>query len=336
MRTPLVLIAAAVVVLSAFSQVEADRDGDGMSDALEQSLLVQFVPQFMVSVRDCAGIPAEINPGDGPPTVKAENGAIYGQVFPLSDPAAQPIAEIHYYDLWARDCGADGHSLDAEHIAVLVQASGPVLATATWKARYWYAAAHEHTVCDVSQIARASTLHAETHGARVWISEGKHAGFLSPTFCKHGCGNDKCSDVARLTVPRLINLGEPGRPLNGSGWISSPLWPLAAEMAETDFPPPVVARLDRLPLTNIARFNSGRHPLQGIIAISSHVNRRLKAGAGNTVSALGAAGSSIGDLFFESCRKTAHALQTSVAHIGRFLHISGSPPLTTARNGGNN
>ena len=35
-----------------------------------------------------------------------------------------------------------------------------------WKAVYWYAAAHENTVCDVSQIARAKTLHAEEHGRK--------------------------------------------------------------------------------------------------------------------------------------------------------------------------
>ena len=164
------LLAPAVLRNAAAQESEqkaaADSDHDGMSDALEQALLIQFVPAFMVGRHDCSEIPAEFAPDMKTPTVKAEDGTIYGQVFPAKSSSGDlPTAEIHYYHLWKRDCGPHGHPLDTEHVAVLVRASDGNLDSARWKAIYWYAAAHENTVCDVSQIARASTIHAEELGA---------------------------------------------------------------------------------------------------------------------------------------------------------------------------
>ena len=118
--------------------------------------------------------------------------------------------ELHYYHLWRQDCGEHGHPLDTEHVAVLIQASGAIEVEATWKALYWYAAAHEQTVCDVSQIARASTLRAEDKGAQVWISPGKHASYLDARLCQRGCGADVCEAMVPLQAGRVINLGEPG------------------------------------------------------------------------------------------------------------------------------
>ena len=40
-----------------------DSDGDGLSDALEQALLEQFRPQFMIGRGDCAKVPAEFLAG---------------------------------------------------------------------------------------------------------------------------------------------------------------------------------------------------------------------------------------------------------------------------------
>ncbi len=211
---------------------QVDSDQDGMSDALEQALLVQFRPTFMVGQRDCSSHPAEFRPGVHKPQPESDNGTIYGQVFPThSSVSALPTAEIHYYHLWRTDCGAHGHPLDTEHVSVLVRASGNHLATPSWKALYWYSAAHENTVCDVSQIARASTLHAEDHGAQVWISPGKHASYLNQTLCHGGCGADKCANMVALAPGKLINLGEIGQPMNGSLFISSAAWPLARKMA---------------------------------------------------------------------------------------------------------
>ena len=105
----------------------ADSDHDGLSDQLEQSLLTQFAPKFSIGVQDCAGLPAEFTPGLREPAPAAEDGTIYGQVSPVKvaeDRSRWPKSTS--IDLWDRDCGAHGHPLDTEHVAVLVEASGTI------------------------------------------------------------------------------------------------------------------------------------------------------------------------------------------------------------------
>lgn len=331
-----------------------DSDHDGLSDTLEQHLLEQFAPTFMVGQHDCSVIPAEFTPGLLVPQVLHDNGTIYGQAFlaPGTGDHAT-LAELHFYHLWRKDCGGHGHPLDTEHVAVLVQASDTHLHTATWHALYWYAAAHENTVCDVSQIARASTLAAVDHGATVWISPGKHASYLNPALCRRGCGADRCEDMVALTPTRLINLGEPQHPMNGSTFIASSAWPLLAKMSATNFPAAPLTRLAALPDTDIAWFNPGRHPAQGIIAHSSSTEAVLASGDRNTVTALslagastgsalstteastagalGTAGASTGNALDHTLQNTRKALSTSTRHVGKALHLTANPSPTTPR-----
>ena len=83
-----------------------DSDADGLSDALEQRLLIQFEPTFMTGRQDCSNVPAEFEPGVKTPAVKSENGTIYGQVFPAKGSTGErPLVEIHFYHLWRKDCG---------------------------------------------------------------------------------------------------------------------------------------------------------------------------------------------------------------------------------------
>jgi len=314
-----------------------DSDGDGMSDSLEQALLIQFAPAFMVARNDCSEIPAEFEPNVKTPTVRTEDGTIYGQVFPAkSSVDGLPVAEIHYYHLWKRDCGPHGHHLDTEHVSVLVSAADSHSKSEEWKAVYWYAAAHENTVCNVSQITRASTLHAENHGARVWISPGKHASYLNETLCRAGCGADKCVDMVALKPGKIVNLGEPAHPMNGSDFIASGEWPLMNKMSNTDFPPEPIARLNHLPDTDIAWFNAGRHPAQGIIANSSSTEQVIANGARNTTSALAITGTSTntaisvtkdstGNALQQSYKQTKHGLGATARHVAEALHLTRKP-----------
>jgi hypothetical protein len=323
---------------------QIDSDHDGLSDALEQELLAKFAPSFMVAEHDCSIRPAAFLPDMQTPVVQVDNGTIYGQVFPAKEASDySTVVEIHYYHLWRKDCGGHGHPLDTEHAAVLVRASDTHLATATWKALYWYAAAHENTVCDVSQIARAVTLHAEDHGATVWMSPGKHASYLSETLCRGGCGADRCEKMVPLSTTSLINLGEPSHPMNGSLFISSKEWPLMAKMTSSNFPSAAVARLNQLPETDIAWFNAGRHPAQGVIARSSVTEQAIAGGGRNTTTAislagastsdalstasdstgdaLSAAGDSTGNALQKSYRHTRNALGSSARRVGQALYI---------------
>jgi hypothetical protein len=321
-----------------------DSDGDGLSDALEMALLTQFAPSFQIAVKDCSGKPAEFWPNNIRPSVLAEDGVIYGQVFKeTSAEGSLPVVEIHYYHLWKEDCGRREHSLDTEHVAVMVQGSESDLSQARWKAMYWYAAAHEDTVCDASQIARASTLRAEEHGPKVWVSRGKHASYLNETLCRRGCGADACDRTFGLGRVRIVNLGEVGHPMNGSAFIASPLWPLKGKMETSNFPEGVLAKLNEMPETEIAWFNAGRHPVQGVIAVSGVTEDALarsgantedalaRSGANTTAAisvaqdstgeALAAAGGATGAAMQKSYHATAHAVTESGKKVGSALGI---------------
>ncbi len=230
---PLILAAAAIALGSGLG----DGDNDGIADELEQRLLIRFQPRFLVSAGDCATAPAEFVPGIASPTVKAANGTIYGQAFPTAGGI-----ELHYYHLWSRDCGRRGHPLDAEHVSVLLKHKGQ----SDFQARYWYAAAHEDTLCDVSSAARAEDLKAVEDRPEIWISRGKHASFLRYDLCGGGCGAERCDRPKALAVARIVNIGEHGAPLNGAAWVASSAWPLAAKM-ESDFSPEVIDAIERAP-----------------------------------------------------------------------------------------
>src|ERR1700722_20585369 len=89
----------------------ADSDHDGMSDVLEQALLIQFEPVFMVGRHDCSETPAEFHPDVRTPEPEQENGTIYGQVFPAKTSTdARPVEEVHYYHIWKTDWGPNGHA----------------------------------------------------------------------------------------------------------------------------------------------------------------------------------------------------------------------------------
>ena len=319
------------------SHSQIDSDQDGMSDSLEQALLAQFAPAFMVARNDCSKLPAEFIPSLKTPTAAAEDGTIYGQVTPAKSFAGNiPVVEIRYYHLWNSDCGPHGHHLDTEHVSVLVSAYGNEPGSSEWRAIYWYAAAHENTVCDVSQITRASTLQAEKHGPKVWISQGKHASYLNKALCNAGCGADKCADMVPLPPGKIVNLGEPAHPMNGSVFISSSEWPLIGKMSGTDFPPEPIARLNQLPETDIAWFNAGKHPAQRTIAVSNSTAQVIAGGASNTTSALSTAATSTdtaisvaqdntGNAIQKSYRRTKHGLGVSARHVGEALHLTKKP-----------
>jgi hypothetical protein len=139
-----------------------------------------------------------------------------------------------------------------------------------------------------------------------------------------------------LKSARVINLGEPGHPMNGSVFQSSSAWPLEFKMEHTNFPAEPVARLERLPATEVAWFNPGRHPAQGVIAVSAATGGGIQKGVSETGAALGTAndstsdaislaGDSTGNALGKSYRKTVHALATSARHVGKALRPSNKP-----------
>jgi hypothetical protein len=285
-----------------YARAELQVGSDELSAATEDRLLQQFQPQMMISRHDCSDEPAEFVPAMARPTVAREDGTIYGQVFRRVD--ARDEVELHFYHLWRRDCGEMGHALDTEHVSVLLREEAP----GVWRALYWYAAAHEDTICDASQMTRASTLHAETHGATVWISAGKHASFLDRELCRRGCGGDRCGDEVALKVPKVVSLGSVAAPMHGAVWVRSPEWPLEVKMRRSDFTAARVARVERLAKTDIAWAEPARRPGQAVIL-----------GGSSAVNGVAVGGRSADTALVLADDKTGGALETAGVHTRRAL-----------------
>jgi hypothetical protein len=304
-----------------------DSDQDGLSDVLEQELLVRFAPQFQSDPQDCAGVPASFVPDLHNPVVAAEDVTVYGQATPRTLAGVpDPLVELRYFHLWRKDCGRMGHPLDTEHVSVLIQRRADAHGTQDWRALYWYAAAHEDTVCDASQVTRASTLGAENDGAQVWISRGKHASFLNQELCRRGCGGDKCGSMQPLRVSRIVNLGEERNPMNGSLWIASAVWPFAAKMTRTDFDAETLARLQSLPASDIAWVNPSKRPAQATIAAGNSTAEALGTGNRDTDAAISLAGGATGNALGTTYGKVTQALKQSVHGVGHALHGESHTP----------
>ncbi len=293
----------------------ADQDRDGLDDQLEQRLLEQFVPQFETSRNECDIAPAEFVRDVEHPATQLRNGTIYGQAFPR-----QSRVELHYYHLWNRDCGRAGHALDAEHVSALLENAG-----GKWKALYWYAAAHEGTACDVSSGAKAGDVAGTDRGPQVWISEGKHASYLDPGACKWGCGGDKCSAAQPLKIARIVNLGEPGAALNGSRWIHSPRWPLAAKM-KPDFTDTLVWLLEERKRGGVYTLNAYLRPTQGAMLGGDSTLDALDISGRKTGYALSTAGVATGRALDQSARNVGSALRMAALGTGRSLAFAQSTP----------
>lgn len=275
----------------------ADLDRDSLDDATEQTLLEEFLPRFYLSKGECDLAPAEFDSRSAEPRLLARNGVIYGQAFPVASADGSRRVELHYHHLWSRDCGRGGHPLDAEHVSALVSES-----SGRWRADYWLAAAHEGTVCDRG-MARPAGVEAR---AEVWISARKHASFLSAAECNRGgCGGDSCLDPRKLTVPRVVNLGQPGALMPGMRWAASPQWQLLTKMGP-DFSPPLLARLDAADgLVPTAASVRGVHTT---LAVGNKPVTALDTAAAKTGSALDASASGTGNF-----------LKRAARGVGRFL-----------------
>jgi hypothetical protein len=294
----------------------ADLDRDGIPDRLEQQLLERFLPRFLISVRECDALPAQFQPGSEKPALVAKDGTIYGRVSPAATSGA---IEVQFYHLWWRDCGRRGHQFDVEHVSVLLRPAG----ADDWVAAYWYASAHQDTVCDAGNAARAAVLGAEQRGAQVWISRGKHASFLSADLCKGGCGGDKCGEMKPFTPPRVINFGEPGASLNGAVWGNSPELPLALKL-KSDFSPGIVAQLeDDLP-RKVASANGSKRTTQAFILASSSTADALETGNRRTGRALAKADASTTNALGRSKDKAGRSLGRAARAVRRFLGAGGA------------
>jgi hypothetical protein len=309
-------LAALLLGTSAASVLAFDRDGDGIEDELEQALLERFLPRFFIDERECAGRPSEFLPFSNEPRASERNGTIYAGASPSSALGPdQTAVELHYYHLWDLDCGGlNGRELDVEHVSALVTAASREGNASEWRARYWYAAAHEGTVCDASNAARADALDAAETGPTIWISRAKHASFLSEDLCRQrGCGGDACGQMVPLPTGSPRNVGEAGAPLGGALWIDSSLWPLR-EKLETDFDRELLDRLDTGEDAIVARIHGHWRPAQFSLSIG-----------GDALGALDSAGDGGGGAVEEADEQIRSALGKTLRAIGQAFEWMAKP-----------
>ena len=172
---------------------------------------------------------------------------------------------------------------------------------------------------------------------KIYWARGQFAmqfSYLNEELCQRGCGADRCEEMVPLRIERIVNLGEPDRPMNGSLFISSSRWPLREKMESTNFPARAIARLEALPDLDIAWSNAGRHPAQSVIAAGGSTQNGIARGGRDTDSALATAGdstdvaisvakNSTGNALGNSYRKTVHALGTASRKVGNA--VGGTP-----------
>ena len=308
------------------TEAPKDSDRDGLTDSLEDALLARFAPTFMVSRADCSGVPAQFALELKAPTVIADDGTIYGQAFPQK--GHPNVVELHYYHLWRRDCGQMGHALDVEHVSALVEVDGNADSA---KALYWYAAAHEDTVCDASHLAQASKLAAGDRGATVWISAGKHASFLAEEMCSHGCGGDRCEEMEKLQVRAIVNLGESQAPMQQIAWLRSAQWPLKSKLERSDFADSRIERVNRAPQDAIVWADPSKRPAQAtILGVNAGIggvevggraaDTALVIADASSSSALDTATDKTGGSLKATARNTWRAFKISAQKTGDFLN----------------
>jgi hypothetical protein len=321
--TPLLRVGSlllAVSLVSAGGAVAQDRDGDGLADAFEQALLEKFVPTLVLSAGECAGRPAAFEQWAPDPRVVAQDGTLYGHVSRRTITETGTEIEIKYFHLWARDCGRPSHGLDVEHVSALVRAPRADAPVDEWQAAYWYAAAHEGTVCDASSGAMAAAVRATQSGPYVYVSRGKHASYLNRSHCKWGCGSDLCDPGEPTPRTQVVNLGERDAPLNGTIWLASERWDLGDKLA-TDFDPELRMRFDRDQPESVVALRVARRPFQApILGGDTGLDALIEAGEAATLS-LGAAAEATATAVEATGRAVGTATARTLRGVAWFLRV---------------
>ena len=80
-----------------------------------------------------------------------------------------------------------------------------------------------------------------------------------------------------------------------------------------------------MPKKDIALFNPGKHPAQGVIAVSGTTGSAIANSGQNTTEVIGSAGDSTENALQKSYRNTKHALGRSFHSVGEALHVVPKP-----------
>jgi hypothetical protein len=176
-----------------------DDDADGLDDAFELQLAIDYMP--FVSM----------DPQDG--------CALDGMVVRVRPHPADPTKILIVYDhLFQNDCGLGGHIGDDEVFGISVDPKLPA-PTGILAIR---AASHQGTACErdtecttCSNDSRSACELAADGGAMwpiVYASKAKHGQYANKCSALTTC-LDQCTLNAMRAHPPVVNAGEPGHPL---------------------------------------------------------------------------------------------------------------------------
>ena len=125
-----------------------------------------------------------------------------------------------------------------------------------------------------------------------------------------------------LSVRQIINVGELGAPMNEIVWLASSQWPLSDKLQRTDFLEARLARVQKLPQSDISWANPAKRPAQATIFGAQTGVGGTVTGARATDSALVLANSNTSTALGQTTRETAHALSSSARNVWRALKRS--------------
>ncbi len=197
-----------------------DLDRDGLDDALEARLAVEYLPSLSQH-----------------PSEDCPLGGIIFRARP--HPQNPALVLIVYSHLYERDCGIGSHVGDNEAFGVTVNPAKPAPAGIT----ALKAIAHQNTVCQkvtaCGTCAGLGACEAADGGRpRLYASRNKHGKYAQKSSCQVlSVCTDDCAAGEQLGVP-LLNVGEPNahlvEDLTDGGFISSDAGWTRAELFHFD------------------------------------------------------------------------------------------------------
>jgi len=169
-----------------------DLDRDGLDDAFEARLAVEYLPSL------------SHHPNDDCPL----GGLIFRARPHPQDPS---LVFIVYSYLLERDCGIGSHVGDNEAFGITVNPAKPAPAGLT----AMRAISHQNTLCEkITTCGTCGSLAACEAGdagrPRYFSSRNKHGGYVQKSSCQLiAVCTDDCAVGERFGVP-MVNVGEPG------------------------------------------------------------------------------------------------------------------------------
>jgi hypothetical protein len=156
----------------------------------------------------------------------------------------------------------------------------------------------------------------------VWISRDKHASFLNQRLCAQGCGKDECTGTTPLHVTKLINIGEPQAPMNGTVWSGSASWHLAKKM-RPDFTDALIARIGDKGEADVAPARDVVRGMRTTILVAGDTYWSLATATSNTGESLAASAAATSTAIGASATSTGHAVQQTGRAVSKSLSATG-------------